>query len=149
MAVKVIQTSFTATPEDIDRLFACNRISAMIWNKVLELAKEYALANNGKWAGKTYLQTATRDIYPLHSQSVQAVVHNYLFARNATGMKFRSNLRTSWLARSAGMQRWVIWYSRRSIWMTPFATGGFLKLWRNADMFMTAEEIEKPWLDQA
>ncbi len=83
MAVKVIQTSFTATPEDIDRLFACNRISAMIWNKVLELAKEYALANNGKWAGKTYLQTATKDIYPLHSQSVQAVVHNYLFARNA------------------------------------------------------------------
>jgi len=33
--------------------------------------------------------------------------------------------------------------------MTPFATGGFPKLWRNADMFMTAEEIEKPWLDQA
>ena len=84
MATRVIKSGFKASPDDIDRLFACNRISAMIWNKVLGLAKEYSLANGGEWAGRTYLQKQTKNLYPLHSQSVQAVVHKYLFARDSS-----------------------------------------------------------------
>ena len=81
--IRVIKTSFSATKETIDLLFACNRISAQIWNESLRIAKEYALANNGEWINKTKLQKQLKNRYPLHSQSVQAVAHKYLFARDS------------------------------------------------------------------
>ena len=83
MAIKVLKTTFLASKEAVDQLFACNRISALIWNDVLQISKAFSLANDGKWAGKSYLQEQTKNRYPLHSQSVQSVVHRYFFARNA------------------------------------------------------------------
>ena len=80
---RVIKTSFSATKEAIDLLFACNRVSALIWNESLRIAKEYALANNSSWIGQTELQKRLKNRFPLHSQSIQAVAHKYLFARDS------------------------------------------------------------------
>ena len=83
MATKVLKSSFSASKEDIDKLFACNRIAAMIWNASLEISKSYALANGGKWISKSGLYKALKNLYPLHSQSVQMVADKYLDARDA------------------------------------------------------------------
>lgn len=77
------KTPFKAHHNDIQRLFECNRIGGEIWNQCLAEAKEYSLANNGKWISKTHLQKALKGKFPLHSQSIQAVVHKYLFSRAA------------------------------------------------------------------
>jgi len=83
MATKVLKLSFSASKENIDKLFACNRIAAMIWNACLEIAKNYALANGGKWISKSGLYKALKNLYPLHSQSVQMVADKYLNARDS------------------------------------------------------------------
>lgn len=83
MAIRVMKAVFTASPDNIDRLFACNRVSAMVWNKTLEKAREYAKTNDGKWASKQYLREKVKNIYPLHSQSIQEVVQRYVDARDA------------------------------------------------------------------
>ncbi|WP_420330198.1 RNA-guided endonuclease InsQ/TnpB family protein [Paenibacillus contaminans] len=64
-------------------MFACNRISAEIWNQCLIVSKNYTLQHKRKWIGKTELQAALKHHFPLHSQSVQAVCHKYLFARDS------------------------------------------------------------------
>lgn len=79
---RTLKTPFEATKQDINRLFECNRISAEVWNACLVESKEYSLANEGKWMDKTQIQKATKGKFPLHSQSVQAVCHTYLEARN-------------------------------------------------------------------
>jgi putative transposase len=76
--------SFHATKANLDRLFECNRISALVWNECLLTAKEYALSNDGRWINKTNLQTALKRRFLLASQSIQAVAHKYLFARDAS-----------------------------------------------------------------
>lgn len=83
MAVRVMKTSFTASSDDMNKLFACNRISAQIWNKTLEKASVYGKANDGKWASRSYLRKEVKNRYPLHSQSIQEVVHRYVDARES------------------------------------------------------------------
>ena len=80
---RTIKTSFKANNNDINRLFVCNRISGEIWNQCLTEAKEYARASGGKWINKTRLQQVLKNKFPMHSQSVQAVAHKYLFSRDA------------------------------------------------------------------
>ena len=81
--IRCMKTSFQASKVNIDRLFECNRISGQIWNNCLETARAYSLSNDGKWIGKSALQAALKGQYPMHSQSVQAVCHKYLFSRDA------------------------------------------------------------------
>ena len=109
MSIKVLKTTFTASSEDIDRLFACNRISAMIWNETLRLAKEYSLSNGSKWAGKSYLQEQTKNRYPLQSQSVQSVVHRYLFARDGARAAISKGYKNKypWRHKNHYNTRWV------------------------------------------
>ena len=109
MAIKVLKTLFTASPEAIDQLFACNRISAMVWNKTLRLAKEYSLSNDGKWAGMSYLQKQTKNRYPLHSQSVQSVIHRYLFARDSAHAAIKKGYpnKYPWRHKKNYNTRWV------------------------------------------
>ncbi|MGL4453136.1 MAG: hypothetical protein ACRCTZ_18395 [Sarcina sp.] len=80
--IRCLKTSFTCSKSTLDKLFEANRISATIWNDCLTVAKDYSLNNNGKWINKSMLQNALKGKYPLHSQSVQAVVHKYLFSRD-------------------------------------------------------------------
>ena len=37
---RAIKSNFKCSREDLNRLFACNRISALVWNKILELQRE-------------------------------------------------------------------------------------------------------------
>lgn len=62
-------------------LDALNLRSAEVWNETLRLAKEH-YASTGKWANQSYLQKETKGLVELHSQSIQAVVHKYLSARD-------------------------------------------------------------------
>ena len=80
--IRVKKTPFQTNKESLSRLFNCNRISAQIYNDCLKISKAYS-RDNGKWINKTQLQQATKRKYPLHSQSIQAVCHKYLDARNA------------------------------------------------------------------
>ncbi|WP_223067499.1 transposase [Paenibacillus caui] len=79
--IRVLKTTFRVSSEDRDRLFACNRICAQIWNDCLHIAKSHFL-EHGKWINRTELQKATKRKYPIHSQSIQAVCHKYLDARD-------------------------------------------------------------------
>ncbi|EPR27472.1 Transposase [Geobacillus sp. WSUCF1] len=78
---RTLKTRFRAKKEVIQKLFECNRISAEVWNECLRLAKEHHL-ETGKWITKTELQKATKGRFSIHSQSIQAVVHKYIFARD-------------------------------------------------------------------
>lgn len=77
------RVDFKASKETIDKLFELNKVSAEIWNTSLLTAKEYSMQNGGKWINKTELQKSLKKKFPLHSQSIQAVAHKYLFARDS------------------------------------------------------------------
>ena len=81
--IRCCKTNFRASNKTIDKLFECNRICGQIWNEVLAVTKEYSLSNDGKWMGKSKLQAVVKGKYPLHSQSVQAVCHKYIYSRDA------------------------------------------------------------------
>ena len=94
--IKCLKTDFFTTKSNLDRLFECNRISAEIYNSCLKIAKDYSLNNNGKWIGKTQLQKEVKNKYPLHSQSVQAVCHKYLFSRDSAFKARKSGLKNKY-----------------------------------------------------
>jgi hypothetical protein len=73
---------FRASKVNLDRLYACNRESARVWNECLRLAKEHFL-QHGRWITKSELQKQTKRKFHLHSQSIQSVCHKYLFARTS------------------------------------------------------------------
>jgi putative transposase len=49
---------FRASKADLDRLYACNRESARVWNECLRLAIEHSLQHGG-WITKSELQKQT------------------------------------------------------------------------------------------
>ena len=74
---RTIKSWFKCSREDLNRLFACNRISALVWNRILELQQE-------KLRSKNDLQKVLKGLYPINSQSVQAVTDKYYAACLAT-----------------------------------------------------------------
>ena len=66
---RTIESSFNCNRDDLNSLFACNRISTLVWNKILELQRE-------NFRSKGDLQKALKGLYPINSQSVQAVTTN-------------------------------------------------------------------------
>ncbi len=74
---RTIKSSFNCSRDNLNRLFACNRISALVWNKILEIQRE-------KLRSKGDLQKALKGLYPINSQSVQAVTDKYCAACLAT-----------------------------------------------------------------
>ena len=78
--IRVLKTRFHTSKNNIDRLFACNRTSAQVWNDCLGLAKEH-FQQTGHWINRGTLHLATKGQYPIHSQSIQAVFEKYLDAR--------------------------------------------------------------------
>jgi putative transposase len=80
--IRVHKTAFITSKKNLDRLFECNRISAQVWNDCLKIAKQY-YKESGKWIRKTDLEKLMKGKYPIHSQSIQAVVHKYIWARDA------------------------------------------------------------------
>ena len=86
---RAIKSQFKCSREDLNRLFACNRISALIWNKILELQRE-------KLRSKGDLQKALKGLYPTNSQSVQAVTDKYYAACLATKSAGDSGLKNKY-----------------------------------------------------
>lgn len=84
---------FTASKETIRQLVECNRISAQIWNDCLDIAKQYYLVHK-KWIGQTELQKRLKGKYRLHSQSIQAVAHKYLRARDSAHQAIQKGIKT-------------------------------------------------------
>ena len=92
--IRAKKVNFCSSSTDMDRLFACNRESGLVWNQCLQLSKEYHL-ENGKWISQTELQKATKKQFHLHSQSIQAVCHKYIFARDATYQAIQKGIKTA------------------------------------------------------
>ena len=106
--IRCLKTDFKTSCEELDRLFACNRISALIWNKCLDMAREYRLSNDGAWISNSELQKELKNLYPLHSQSVQAVGERYCDARLGAKQARDKGLNKSypWRRKHAYPTRW-------------------------------------------
>ncbi|WCK57573.1 transposase (plasmid) [Aneurinibacillus sp. Ricciae_BoGa-3] len=85
---------FSASPRTIQQLFECNRISADIWNDCLVEAKNYFFTYK-KWIKKSEIQKHLKGKYRLHSQSIQAVAHKYLDARDSTYKAIQKGIKTA------------------------------------------------------
>lgn len=95
--VKVIHTVIDPyTTEDLNKLYACNRISAMIWNKILELSLYYRKVTCGKWIPESDLKQVLKNVYPLHSQSVQAIIEKYVIAREDTRLAIQKGYKNKY-----------------------------------------------------
>lgn len=92
--IRTHKTQFHTSKTNLQRLFDCNRESAWVWNDCLRIAKEYYL-QHGKWLSKSALQKATKGRFRLHSQSIQAVCHKYLFARDSTHQARKQGITTA------------------------------------------------------
>jgi putative transposase len=86
--------SIQASNLNVDRLFACNRESALVWNRCLLLSKAHH-AEHQQWISKSELQKQTKGKFHLHSQSIQAVCHKYVFARDSTYQAIQKGIKTA------------------------------------------------------
>ena len=77
---RTLKTPFRASHTTIQQLFDIRRLSGTIWNDCVELARYYYRLGN-KWITQTELQKELKRLYPLHSQTIQAVAHKFLAAR--------------------------------------------------------------------
>ena len=102
------RTTFRLLNYSIDKLDEVNKLSAEIWNDVVKLADDHRLST-GKWISKTELQRLTKNKYPYHSQSVQAIVHRYVNSREAAkkAKKVNSKLRYPYKLKTFQATRWV------------------------------------------
>ena len=111
--IRAKKVYFQTAASNIDRLFACNRESALVWNECLELAKPYYI-KHGKWISRSELQKQTKGRFHLHSQSIQAVCHKYLFARNSAHQSIQK-----------GIPKVKYPYKRKRHYNTKWAKDGF------------------------
>lgn len=92
--IRVAKVHFKASKAVIQKLFELNRLSAIIYNDCLKIAKDY-YKTTGRWIGKNELQKATKGKYPMHSQSIQAVCHKYLWARDSMHQAKKKGITTA------------------------------------------------------
>ena len=123
-----MKTLFRANSETINQLFVCNRVSGEIWNRCLALAKETHL-KTGKWISKSELQKGTKGIFPIHSQSVQAVCHKYVFARDAARNARRAGYKNKYP------------YKQKKHFNTKWANNGF-KVFESGKIVLSMGDFE-------
>ena len=80
---RTMKTTFRPSPKTNQQLFDVRRICGEIWNDCVQLARLYYRLG-GKWITKTQLQSELKGLYPIHSQTIQAVAHKFLDAREGT-----------------------------------------------------------------
>lgn len=105
---RTVKTSFTANEQVINELYAINRTCAVIWNDCVQLARYYYRLGK-KWITQTQLQVELKGLYPLHSQTIQAVAHKFLQAREGTkeARKKGYNNRYPWKTKHHFNAKWV------------------------------------------
>ncbi|AMA74214.1 transposase [Aneurinibacillus sp. XH2] len=111
--IRTAKVAFTASRSTIDALFALHRFSAEVWNTCLAEAKVYH-QQTGQWIGKTELQKRLKRRFPMHSQSIQAVCHKYLWARDSAHQ-----------ARKEGHTNVRYPYKQKKYFNTKWAADGF------------------------
>lgn len=111
--IRAKKVYFHASKADQNRLFACNRESARVWNECLQVAKNYSLEHE-KWISKSELQKQTKGKFHLHSQSIQAVCHKYLFARDSSHQAIQKGKTTTHYP-----------YKKKNHYNTKWAKDGF------------------------
>ena len=111
--IRTHKTTFRTSKKDLERLFACNRISAMVWNDCLKHARTHH-QQTGRWIHLNELQPLTRKQYTLHSQSIQSVQERYLQART-----------NAWKARQKGCTSIRYPYKEKKHYPTRWKKDGF------------------------
>ena len=111
--IRTVKTKFRASKATINQLFLLNELSAQVYNDCLGISNNYRKAHSGAWIGKKDLQKALKRQYPMHSQSIQAVAHKYLDARDAA-LKAR---------KLGGRNRYP--YKEQKYFNTKWANNGF------------------------
>ena len=121
--IRCLHSTFKTSKDDLNRLYACNKISALIWNKILDLSKFYRIITNGKWIKESDLKLLLKNIYPLHSQSVQNVIEKYIQNRedtllaNKKGFKnkypwrYKNNFPTTWKTEAFNIKDNILYLS--------------------------------------
>ncbi len=122
--IRAQMVSFHASKSHTDRLFACNRESAQVWNACLQLSKDHHTTYQ-TWISQSELQKQTKGRFHLHSQSIQAVCHKYLFARDSAYQSVQKGIKTA---------RYP--YKNKSHYNTKWAKDGF-KLAENGKIVLS------------
>ncbi|RST57262.1 transposase [Siminovitchia terrae] len=105
---RTLKVGFKANKQIIDRLFDIRRTCGQVWNDCVSLARYYHRLS-GKWISKTQLQKELKGLYPIHSQTIQAVAHKYLNACEGTleARKKGLNTRYPWKFKNQFNPKWV------------------------------------------
>ena len=106
---RTLKVPFKASPNTIQKLFDIRRICGLIWNDCVQIARYYYRLG-GKWITKTQLQTELKGLYPIHSQTIQAVAHKFLDAREGTKearQKGFKQVRYPWKHKFVFNPKWV------------------------------------------
>lgn len=80
---KTVIAPINCSNKDYYYLLNCNKLSAQVWNYIIELTEKYRNENNGKWLDRNQLQKLTKKCVPLHSKGIQHVINKYLYARDS------------------------------------------------------------------
>ncbi|MGG0308304.1 transposase [Priestia megaterium] len=80
---KTMTVPIKCSKSDYKYLMSCNKISAEVWNKVLDIDEQYRKENEGKWIGKNKLQKLTKGCAYIHAKGIHHVAYKYLEAREA------------------------------------------------------------------
>ncbi|EPR29241.1 MULTISPECIES: RNA-guided endonuclease TnpB family protein [Geobacillus] len=105
---RTVKTSFSANKETIEKLFHIRRICGVIWNDCVQLARYYYRLGN-HWITQTELQKELKGKYPIHSQTIQAVAHKFLQARDSAkeARKSDKNIRFPYKMKKTFNPKWV------------------------------------------
>ena len=80
---RTLKVPFRTSKHTIQTLFDIRRLCGVVWNDCVQIARYYYRLG-GKWITQTDLQKELKGLYPLHSQTIQAVAHKFLAAREGT-----------------------------------------------------------------
>ncbi len=87
---RTLETAFSANRQTLQYLFDIRRMCGTIWNDCVQLARYYYRIH-GSWINQSDLQSELKGLYPLHSQTVQAVCHKFLRARDGVRKARKTN----------------------------------------------------------
>ncbi|MEM4995038.1 transposase [Priestia sp. SB1] len=79
---KTITVPVKCSKGDYTYLSNCNKLSAQVWNKIIELEKEFRNTNDGKWIGRSHLQKELKGFVHLHAKGIQHIIGKYLHSRD-------------------------------------------------------------------
>ncbi len=105
---RTMKVPFYASENTIQRLFDIRRQCGVIWNDCVQIARYYFRLGGG-WITQTDLQKELKGFHPLHSQTIQAVAHKFLQAREGAkeARKKGNNTRYPWKHKFVFNPKWV------------------------------------------